>query len=230
MMALSALHFIFRLGETLIWIFMNFLTWQADAFGTYNLHTPEGAHFWIESRPYYCDRGHWSLNSNGVNFEKFTNSLDNIEPAHYFQQLDTAIREAELWVAKLAGQSISWECEESLPPGLKYPWTLEKFKYSTEVQSEEGRVLAIIEMLGTEEDPLWKFQVEGIPSLDAADFFPRYFLRLEHAVIEAEEFLRWRLEKSPTESHEAIERPDQPIAPYIQDALNRQKIKNVKPS
>lgn len=42
----------------------------------------------------------------------------------------------------------------------------------------------------------WKAMVD-VPNLDHQDVFPRYFMRLETAVREMDEFLRWRLWKLP---------------------------------
>jgi hypothetical protein len=39
----------------------------------------------------------------------------------------------------------------------------------------------------------WQVQVECVPALDAADCFPRYFMRRETAQQELIEFLAWRL-------------------------------------
>lgn len=35
--------------------------------------------------------------------------------------------------------------------------------------------------------------VDGIPSIDAADAFPRYYMNLDRAKLEMEEWLTWRL-------------------------------------
>lgn len=41
----------------------------------------------------------------------------------------------------------------------------------------------------------WQFNVDGIPSLDHADSFPRYYMDLDVAKREAEAWLRWRIFK-----------------------------------
>lgn len=43
----------------------------------------------------------------------------------------------------------------------------------------------------------WQFNVDGIPDVDWADGFPRYYMDLEIAKREAEAWLRWRLFKQP---------------------------------
>lgn len=59
----------------------------------------------------------------------------------------------------------------------------------------------------------WQLNIEcGAMHLDAADRFPRYYMRLETAIDEAERFLAWRLNKTPSEfpSQSALEPPLQP--------------------
>lgn len=39
----------------------------------------------------------------------------------------------------------------------------------------------------------WQANVNGVPSLDGQDGFPRYFMDLERAKLEMEDWLEWRL-------------------------------------
>lgn len=39
----------------------------------------------------------------------------------------------------------------------------------------------------------WSFNVDGIPDMDGADSFPRYYMDLEAAMCEVADFLNWRL-------------------------------------
>lgn len=194
--------------------------WQSDSFGTYNLYLDGGKHLFIQARPYYCDRGHWSLGSSGFSF------IDGIEPSLYFHRMDTAISEAELWAAKLNNQPIFWDCEEPFPNDAKLNWTLKGHTYKTEVKTDDGIIHIQVDALNTELDPLWKLSIEGMENLDGGDGFPRHFLRLEHAISEAEDFLTWRLEKKPIEIPDPIERPEQSLPPYILKAL---QIKTIHP-
>lgn len=47
----------------------------------------------------------------------------------------------------------------------------------------------------------WKASVDGIVGLDAADCFPRYYMRLEVAKQEMADWLRWRLFKQRAEPY-----------------------------
>jgi hypothetical protein len=46
-----------------------------------------------------------------------------------------------------------------------------------------------------------QLQVDGIPDLDAADSFPRYFFSFEEADAHARTFLKWRIWKKRTHPH-----------------------------
>lgn len=43
----------------------------------------------------------------------------------------------------------------------------------------------------------WVFNVDGVAALDAADSFPRYYMDLNAAMLEAVDWLNWRLFKVP---------------------------------
>lgn len=192
---------------------MTSLAWHPDSFGTYNLFLDNNEHLWVQARPPYCDRGHWQLGSIGFRYP------NGIEPSLYFQHIDTAIEEGELWAARLKGNPITWDCEESIPTDLKHSWDFEKGCFKTQISTSNGSVDVCIQALGNETDPLWKLTIEGIDTLDEADAFPRHYLRLDHATHEAEAFLEWRLNRIPSESPGFIERPSQPVASYVQKAL-----------
>ena len=184
-------------------------TWQRDAFGTYVLEPPQGGRVWIEAQPYHSDRGHWSLGLQSLR------SPDGAEPSVYFMEMDTAIREAELWLARMAGRPVGLQDEESLPPGLRQDWDIDQTAGQTAWQSRMGDVATTrIFMAGTEEDPLWRVEIEGI-EMDGADAFPRHYLRLEHAALETEAFLRWRLTKVPAETSGPIDLPPREVDPVI---------------
>lgn len=40
----------------------------------------------------------------------------------------------------------------------------------------------------------WQGMCEGIPYIDEADAFPRYYMNLERAKLEMQEWLEWRLQ------------------------------------
>jgi hypothetical protein len=183
-------------------------TWHSDAFGTYVLEPPQGGRVWIEAQPYHSDRGHWSLGLQSLR------SPDGVEPSLYFMEMDTAIREAELWLARTAGRPVGLQDEESLPPGLRQEWTIAKLAGHVAWTSKHGETTTVVFMEGTEDDPLWKVEIDHL-DLDDGDVFPRHFLRLEHAVLEAEAFLRWRINKVPAEASGPIDLPPREVDPVI---------------
>lgn len=67
----------------------------------------------------------------------------------------------------------------------------------TELYDDKGQMLAWIHKRpGYCDRGHWQAQVECVPSLDEADQFPRYFMRIEIAKQELVEFIAWRLFKS----------------------------------
>lgn len=50
----------------------------------------------------------------------------------------------------------------------------------------------------------YQVNVSGIPDLDGADMFPRYYLSLVTAMTECEKFLEWRLLKVSGEAGKAL--------------------------
>lgn len=70
--------------------------WTLDDFNCWNYHTTfEGrdVHAFIQKRPVYCDRGHYSFNIDGIPY------IDGADCfPRYFMSLDRAMIEATLWV------------------------------------------------------------------------------------------------------------------------------------
>lgn len=188
------------------------LHWHCDSFGVCNLVGPADEHLWINKRPVYCDRGHWELGAMGMHM--------NPQPAHYFQRLATAQREAELWLARSLGRPVP-EGEVACPMGWKATGPAAWQRSAT---GPTGLVMCQVARSGTAADPLWTWTVpEGLSShpdyLDASDAFPRHFLRASHAVSEVEAFLKWRLEKVHTEIPEMLSLPDEPVTGPVKDHI-----------
>lgn len=73
------------------------IEWKTDEYGTLNTHLKDAegrkVHAFIQARPSYCDRGHYSFNVDGVL------SLDNADSfPRYFMKLEVAKSEAEAWL------------------------------------------------------------------------------------------------------------------------------------
>lgn len=66
--------------------------WTEDEYGCLNFRH-QNVHAFIQKRPSYCDRGHWSFNADGVPFLDGADSFPR-----YFMGLDCAIREATEWL------------------------------------------------------------------------------------------------------------------------------------
>lgn len=71
-------------------------TWEMDDYGIWNFHYESGevrVHAFIQKRPHYCDRGHWSFNADG------NLGLDGSDTfPRYFMNLNAAMREATQWL------------------------------------------------------------------------------------------------------------------------------------
>jgi hypothetical protein len=196
--------------------------WQSDAFGTFVLDTGH-ARVWTEARPYHCDRGHWSLGMQGVFCE------DGREPSLYFMELDTALREGELWLARAMGRPVVPMEEESLPPGLRLDWKVDPHATALSARTPDG---VDVELTHQGDGPMavWTLTIDGIDSLDGADGFPRHYLRLEHAAMEAEGFLRWRLDHVPAEVSGPIDLPPRPMDARIEAHLAAAPVVSRSPS
>ena len=165
----------------------------------------EGALVFIQPRPHYCDRGHFSLGFQSVRFHADPVTGRAVEPSLYHHDADVAVSEGALWAQWLVGkQNVSVD-EESLPTSDRMTWGRTYIKDENEVPCVvfkgilNGQTpLAVISERMVDEVRIWSLDVEGVPDLDEADVFPRHFLRLEHAALEAESFFKWRLLKQPT--------------------------------
>lgn len=71
-------------------------TWEQDEYDVWNFHYESGqvrVHAFIQKRPPYCDRGHYSFNADG------NLGLDGADTfPRYFMALDVAIQEASQWL------------------------------------------------------------------------------------------------------------------------------------
>lgn len=66
--------------------------WELDEYECWNLHKGD-AHVWIQSRPVYCDRGHYIANVMGIP------TIDGADAfPRYFMNLDRAKVEMEEWL------------------------------------------------------------------------------------------------------------------------------------
>jgi hypothetical protein len=66
--------------------------WELDEYGCWNLRVDD-VHVWIQKRPVYCDRGHYSGNVMGIN------SIDDADSfPRYFMDLDRAKLEMKEWL------------------------------------------------------------------------------------------------------------------------------------
>jgi hypothetical protein len=194
------------------------LIWHCDDYGAANLLGPNKEHLWIHKRPVYCDRGHWELASTGL--------IDTVQPALYFHRLETAQREAELWLARSLGRPVP-EGDVHCPTTWK---DLGGHRWETEADGPgDQKVVCRLERSGTEANPVWTWTIpQGLSAhpgeLDASDAFPRHFLRAAHAVDEVACFLAWRLRKIPTETPKALHRPDERVAPKVREHLEAEAI------
>lgn len=71
--------------------------WVIDQYNVWNFKHPlpngREVHLWIQQRPDYCDRGHWSFNADGP-FD--LDSADSFP--RYYMCKHTAMREAIHWL------------------------------------------------------------------------------------------------------------------------------------
>lgn len=66
--------------------------WVEDSYGCFNLHHA-GVHAFIQKRPVYCDRGHYSFNVEGIPYVDGADSFPR-----YYMSLRVALREATTWL------------------------------------------------------------------------------------------------------------------------------------
>ena len=168
----------------------------------------------VQKRPVYCDRGHFSLDIQGVRFHRDPLTQRALEPSRYFHDLDVATSEGQLWAQWLVGGlQISLD-EESLPPSERMTWNHTSKQglvcFQGTLRGQDEAHVTVKEHI-VDDTRIWTMNVFGIPSLDDADAFPRHFLRLEHAALEAESFLKWRLLKQPTVSRDLPELNKNPV-------------------
>jgi hypothetical protein len=102
---------------------------------------------------------------------------------------------------------ICYECNDPSFPdleGLKSTdWEYSPSKYYKQYElRHEGASLLIEARNHYCDRGHWSVKVFGIPSIDAADSFPRFFMNLETAKREMKEWLIWRLYKeTPYDDH-----------------------------
>lgn len=167
---------------------------------------PQGLMF-IQKRPVYCDRGHFSLNLQGVRFHLDPDTQKALEPSMYVHDLDVATSEGALWAQWLVGGLQVSLDEESLPPSERMSWshTFDQGLVCFRGQLNGQQASVTIQERVIDDTRVWTMEAFDVPSLDEADAFPRHFLRLEHAGLEAESFLKWRLLKQPTVTRELVD-------------------------
>lgn len=191
------------------------LAWTSDEYGTSNFHSEEGAHQYIQARPPYCDRGHWSLAHTGL--------VCPVTPSYYFFHLDVARAEAELALAAARGAPVE-------PKGLDCPegWTDEGQSWSLTRPARKGTVTLVLKPGQKQGIPYWRLSIQQWlphPSspIDDADRFPRDYLDPRHAVAEAEAFLDWRLTMKPTAIPGPLRHEPIAIAAEVQKSLEGEK-------
>lgn len=70
--------------------------WSIDEYQCWNFyveHEGRKVHAFIQKRPAYCDRGHWSFNVDGIPYIDGADSFPR-----YYMNLDAAMREATDWI------------------------------------------------------------------------------------------------------------------------------------
>jgi hypothetical protein len=99
--------------------------WTLDEYQCWNYRTEyEGreVHAFIQQRPAYCDRGHWSFNVMGIG------SIDGADSfPRYFMSLDRAMIEAIVW--------LNWRL-----------WKFREGQYPLTVSREDGGVIKVLKV------------------------------------------------------------------------------------
>lgn len=82
--------------------------WELDEYGVWNFHH-NGVHAFIQKRPGYCDRGHYSFNVDGIPYMDGADSFPR-----YYMTLANAVQEATMW--------LNWRLYKShVHPAVRYP-------------------------------------------------------------------------------------------------------------
>lgn len=152
-------------------------------------------HFWILSRPHYCDRGHFEWGSYlPQEWEKYA-------PSHYFFDLKTAVRELDDWIERLNNinnnqqekfESIKkWTTDEEMLCQQKN-WYQKQDLYIKHVIVNHHEIDFYLQKITTQFGDLWSVNIENDSTIDFADAFPRNYVHLHDALDETEQFIQWR--------------------------------------